>query len=50
VILVEYNKPEIDVIGDAASTIQSSQLKVQQITLDMPQSRLATTPAYEADE
>jgi hypothetical protein len=47
---MEYRKPEIRQIGEAGVTIQSSQRKINQVVLDMPQHFPATTAAYEADE
>jgi hypothetical protein len=47
---MKYTKPEIRRVAEAGAAIQSSQIKINLVVLDMPQRHLATTAAYEADE
>lgn len=46
---MNYSKPKINLIGPAAGTVQSSQIKERHVVADSMEI-LATTAAYEADE
>jgi hypothetical protein len=46
---MQYEKPEVIKVVQAAASIQSSMVKREHITLDS-NFQEATTPAYEADE
>jgi hypothetical protein len=48
-MVMNYGKPEIQVVGQAASAVQSSNNKQHQVFQDS-MLQLATTAAYEADE